>query len=65
MIEFSNVQELLSFSNIYVFRKRHLRETEGVAVILTPFSDRTNVFLAMTTILIRRQTIFTHESEEM
>ena len=26
MIGFSNVQELMSFSKIYVFRKRHLRE---------------------------------------
>ena len=34
-------------------------KTEGGAVIQTPFSDRTNVFLAMTTILIRRRTIFT------
>ena len=28
-------------------------KTEGVAVIQTSFSDRTNVFLAMTTIRIR------------
>ena len=66
MIEFSNVQKLVSLSKIYVFRKRHLRKTEGGALIQMLFSDRTNVvFFAMTTILFRRQTIFTRESVEM
>ena len=40
-------------------------KTEGGAVIQASFSDKTNVFLAMTTILFRRQTIFTRESMEM
>ena len=40
-------------------------KTEGGAVIQTSFSDKTNVFLAMTTILFRKRTIFTRESMEM
>ena len=39
-------------------------KTEGGAVIQKSFSDRTNVFLAMTTILFRSQTIFTRKSVE-
>ena len=38
MIGFSNVQELASFSKIYVFRKRHLRENRR------GFSDLNAIF---------------------
>ena len=58
MIRFSNVQELLSFSKVYVFRKRHLRENRKGCTDSTSFSNKTSVFLAMTTILFRRRTIF-------
>ena len=40
MIGCSNVQELVSFSKIYVFRKSHLRENRRGALIQTSFSDK-------------------------
>ena len=66
MIEFSDVQKLVSFFKIFALRKGPLRETKKKgAVVHTPFWDRTNISGAITTILFRKQPIFTRESMEM
>ena len=64
MIGFSDVQELVSFFKIFALQKGRVKPKRG-AVAQTPFCDRTNIFLAITTILFRKQPIFTRESMEM
>ena len=66
MIGFSDVQELVSFFKNFFFEKRPLaRNQKEVLSFKHHFEIELVFFLAITTILFRKQPIFTRESMKM